>query len=295
MRKISDCQLRSYSSAFSRNVFSDIANFSDFSHLDWLISHYGDKLKNGASYMDYLAYIYSIMTRDYRNEYIFKNEIINQLLIKKYGTRNTIAFNEFKVGDSIVDFAMMNGESKAFEIKTTFDSPKRLEKQMKDYKRIFNKRYIVVDADECSYYRERIEDTTGIVALCIDGYKITMEEYRPAANNEEIDAKCIMKCLHTIEYKNIIVSYFGYLPKVNSFEMYDECENLLMQIPSVELNKLFINEVKKRQSVTPVLKSFPKEIRQIMLALNLSTAKQEVLLSNLNKQINKERPCIIRI
>lgn len=97
LEHISDDLLRSYSSAFARGVFSDIANFSDFSHLDNLHSRYNEPLRDDASYMDYVSYMYSIISKSYRCEYVFKNEIINQLLLKKYGTKNTIAFNEFKV------------------------------------------------------------------------------------------------------------------------------------------------------------------------------------------------------
>ena len=124
-------KLRSYSSAFSRSVFSSIIRFSDFTRLDWLSEQYDGELDD-CTYLTYLSYIYKTLSRFYRCEYVYKNEIINQLLLKKYGTKHTVAFNEFKVGDSIVDFAMMNGESKAFEIKTSLDSPRRLKKQMDD-------------------------------------------------------------------------------------------------------------------------------------------------------------------
>lgn len=292
---ICEDRLRSYSSAFSRSVFSDIANFADFTHLDWLISHYKEALNDSASYMDYLSYMYAAISKSYRCEYVFKNEIINQLLLKKYGTNHTVAFNEFRVGDSIVDLAMMNGESKAFEIKTTLDSPKRLDKQMNDYKKVFDKCYIVVDAEECEYYSGRVDDSIGIVSLsCVRG-RIVLEEYRPAKKHEIIDVSCLMKCLRTSEYKNIVISYFGKLPDVSCFEMYDSCLEQLTKIPSETLDCLFLAEVKKRKNATGRLKSFPKEIRQIMLALNLPQNKQDMLITNLNKPIKREYLCTTRI
>ena len=44
-------RLRSYSSVFSRSVFSDILSYSDFSQLDWLNGKYGEKLPEGCSYV----------------------------------------------------------------------------------------------------------------------------------------------------------------------------------------------------------------------------------------------------
>lgn len=292
---ISEERLRSYSSAFSRSVFSDIANFADFSHLDWLISRYSERLKDNASYMDYLSYMYAAISKSYRCEYVFKNEIINQLLLKKYGTKHTVAFNEFRVGDSIVDLAMMNGESKAFEIKTTLDSPKRLGKQMNDYKKVFDKCYIVVDAEECEYYSGCVDESTGIVSLSYVRGRVVLEEYRPAKKHETIDVCCLMKCLRTSEYRNIVKSYFGMLPDVSCFDMYEACQEQLTKIPNEILDTMFLAEVKKRKSATGRLKSFPKEIRQIILALNLPQNRQEMLITNLNKPINRENLCTTRI
>jgi len=292
---ISEDRLRSYSSAFSRCVFSDIANYADFSHLDWLISHYEEPPTDNVSYMDYLSYMYAVISKSYRCEYVFKNEIINQLLLKKYGTKHTVAFNEFRVGDSIVDLAMMNGESKAFEIKTTLDSPKRLDKQMKDYKKVFDKCYIVVDAAECEYYSNCVDESTGIISLSYVRGRNVLEEYRPAKKHEVIDVCCLMKCLRTSEYKNIVRSYFGTLPKVSCSDMYDACQKLLSKIPNEALNTMFLTEIKKRKSATGRLKSFPKEIRQIMLAMNLPQNRQEKLITNLNRPINREYLCTTRI
>lgn len=295
LRHISEERLRSYSSAFSRSVFSDIAIFSDFTHLDWLISHYEESLNVNSSYLDYLSYMYVALSKHYRCEYVYKNEIINQLLLKEYGTKHTIAFNEFRVGDSIVDLAMMNGESKAFEIKTTLDSPKRLSKQMNDYKKVFDKCYIVVDAKECEYYSRCVDDSTGIVSLSYVRGRIVLDEYRPAKKHDMINASCLMKCLRTSEYKNIIKSYFGMLPDVSCLKMYEVCQEMLAQIPNETLGTMFLAEVKKRKSATGRLKSFPKEIRQIMLALNLPQNRQEILITNLNKPINRESLCTTRI
>lgn len=292
---ISEEKMRSYSSAFSRSVFHDIAFFSDFTHLDWIISHYKESLSEDYSYMDYLSYMYSSISKFYRCEYVFKNEIINQLLLKKYGTKHTVVFNEFKVGNSIVDLAMMNGESRAFEIKTTLDGPKRLYKQMTDYKKVFNRCYIVVDVNECAYYADCIDDNTGIVSLSYVRGKFMLEEYKPAKKNEEIDVSCLMKCLRTSEYEDIVRTYFGKLPDVAQADMYESCSEQICMIPNEILNSMFLAEVKKRKNITGQLKLFPKEIRQIMLALNLPKNRQDILITNLNKPINQEQTCTTRI
>ena len=288
-------RLRSYSSVFSRRVFSDIINYSDFSHLNWLYTTYDHSLKGIESYYDYILYIYKFIAKCYRCEYIFKNEIINQLLLKKYGTKNTIAFNEFRIGNSIVDLAMMNGESKAFEIKTQFDTSRRLSKQMEDYKKVFNKCYIVVASEDIGYYENLIEPTTGIIELYYDRGRVKINEYRKAITNSELDSDILIRCLRVQEYKNIVFSYDGFLPNVYEYEMYDACRARIKQIPSAKLNDLFLYEIKKRKSMTSKLNEVPKELRQICLSLNLSEKERIELTNLLCNPINCSDLCISRI
>lgn len=125
-------RLRDFSSAFSRSAFVDILNYSDYSHFNWLASKY-DTLKC-ATYFELLKKSYSLISKHYRCEYVYKNELIKHLL-HEYGTRNSVYFSEFRVGNSIADMVMFNGESKVFEIKTEYDTPRRLDKQIEDYKR----------------------------------------------------------------------------------------------------------------------------------------------------------------
>ena len=51
--------MRSYSSAFSRRVFSDIINYGDFSHLNYLIESYSPKVKQDDTYLMLLKQLYN--------------------------------------------------------------------------------------------------------------------------------------------------------------------------------------------------------------------------------------------
>ena len=182
----------------------DIIRFNDFAHLSWVYKHYDNGNVRANSYLDYLRKLYKILVSDYRCEYVYKNEIIRELLVK-YGTKSTAVFNEFKVGNSIADIAFFNGESKAFEIKTDLDTPKRLEKQLSDYQRIFDKCYIVIPADRYEQYLDGLASEVGIITLSKQGKSIILEEKRPATKQESIDSNVLINCLRTEEYKRLII------------------------------------------------------------------------------------------
>lgn len=278
-------RLRSYSSIFSRRVFSDIIEYDDYTRLNTLFNRYDSSNDQFCSYFDYIKYIYRVIAKEYRCEYIYKNEIINKLLIKEYGTKNTVAINEFRVQNSIVDFALFNGESKAFEIKTEYDTKKRLEHQIDDYSKLFQKCYIVIPEELYQQYNDSVSENVGIIVLIRDKGRIKLSERKAATENRNIDPHVLMRSIRASEYRNIVTEYFGYLPNVSCFEMFDRCQEMIEKIPQQDLHTLFLQEIKKRANNTQLLKTFPSEIRQICLSLNLNQKQSDNLLKKLDRII----------
>lgn len=277
--------MRSYSSAFSRGAIMDIIRFNDFEHLLWVYNNYDSGVVRADSYLDYLKLVYRSLASNYRCEYVYKNEIIKKLL-SKYGVKSTAVFNEFKVGNSIADIAFFNGESKAFEIKTDLDTPKRLEKQIADYQRIFDKCYIVIPDDKYDQYREVVAPEIGIITLSKIGRVINLEEKRAAIKNDTIDVDALINIFRTDEYKRLIIEECGYLPSVLGHNMYGACRELMYGIPTHKLKSFFCEIVKGRKNNTALLKSTPSELRQLCLSLGLDERGIEILLLRLKTKIN---------
>ncbi len=292
-RNISMDKLRSYSSAFSRSVFFDIVEFGDFAHINWMLTQ-EENVDEFITYSDYFSYLYSWLKKEYQCEYFFKNEIISQYILKKLGTENSIIFNEFRVGESIVDLAMFNGESKAFEIKTNFDSPKRLLKQLDSYRRIFNKVYLIVSYDRLHQYLDIIPNCIGVLSLSVRRNRVIIDMIREAETSMNLDCEVLMRCLRTKEYRNIVQKFYQTLPKEDE-NFYTICLDALKAIPKQNLNQLFITEIKNRKSITNLLYDIPLEFRQVCLSLNLSLRKTEILINNLSRTINLKPICISRI
>ena len=277
-------RLRDLSSAFSRSAFIDVLNYNDYSHFNWLASRY-DILKC-TTYAELLKKSYSLISKYYRCEYVYKNELI-KLLLKKYGTKNSVYFSEFRVGNSIADMVMFNGESKAFEIKTEYDTPRRLDKQMDDYKCFFDKCYIIVPENRLDEYYDIVESTTGIITMNWDNGHIILKEVRHALRNEHFEPQALMSCLRTEEYKSIVLSLGESLEGVAGYDMYTYCCQVISKANPDELRVLFLHEVKKRKNNTALLRKYPMSIRQMMLSLNLSENKANKLLEQLNININQ--------
>ena len=271
-------QLRDYSSLFSRGeVIKWLKN--DFKSIDIKLDRYNSYNKNkGNSYLQVLRKTYKSLEKYYPNEYVLKNEFLNQWLIKELGTRNSIIFNEFRTGKAIADLAMFNGVSKAFEIKTILDKEYRLSNQIKEYKKIFNEVYIVVPNIFLNKYKN-YDDNLGLITYESSTKKF--ELIQKPKRNYDLDIDVLMEVLHTKEYVEIVKSYYEELPKMNSFNQFEICKELISGIPKIELNNIFIDSMKKRKRNNSFFKDIYQEFNQIFLSLNFEQKDRDKLMNNL--------------
>lgn len=270
-------QLRDYSSLFSRNeVLSWLKN--DFSSVNYKINRYDNHwLKsNKSTYLDYLRHVYSILAVNYPNEYIYKNEFLNEWLISELGENKSKIFSEFRVGNSIADLAMFNGHSKIFEIKTEMDTDARLPLQLENYKKAFNEVFLIIPDSKLSLY-EKYNTNIGLITFN-SAKQNSFSLHREATINFEIDAMSIMNILHTHEYKTIVNKHLGFLPEMTSFNQFNICSELINNMPKDELNKLFITEIKKRGQDNVLSSRYYKEFNQLFLALKMNRNERNQMI-----------------
>jgi hypothetical protein len=275
-------QSRQYAQAFGRSVYADILRWGDSEMLSFLCQ--ANKLDEDETYMDCLHRFYHNMKRYYRCEYVFKNEIIAELR-KHYAHRRSLVVNEFRVGNSIADLAFFNGESRAYEIKTSFDSPRRLEGQLNDYRRVFDKCYLVVEQGEIDSWTG-YDESMGIIAFC-HGPRggITMEEIRPARVNEHIDVDVLMTYLRAGEYETIAGQYAGAQLSESKYKHFEECKAILKSMDGKLLHDAFLETIEKRMNSFSLLEQTPYVLYQICLSMHLTARQLECITNSLNNRI----------
>ena len=269
-------QLRDFSTLFSR---SEVIRWQkgDFDSINIKLQRYNQIEQNkGFTYLKFLRLTYSILEKNYPNEYILKNEFLNKWLKSELGTKNSVLFNEFRVGKAIADLAMFNGVSKVFEIKTILDKEYRLSNQIQEYKKIFNEVYIIVPNIHLSKYLN-CDNTVGIISF--DSITKNFELIQKAKKQLNIDSSTLMEVLHTKEYLEISKAYFGQLPIMNAFNQFDICKELISNIPNKDLNKLFLDTMKKRKINNQFFNKTNNEFNQICLSMNLKKQERNNLIN----------------
>lgn len=192
-----------------------------------------------------ISEIYHFMDCEYRNEYFYKNTILNQLLIKKQDLHNTAALTELPIGTSKADFILINGRGKVYEIKTDLDNLLRLENQIKDYYKVFSYVYVVVGNKQLSHVKQFLKDKkVGIYELTTRGKVICRK--KALCNKDHLSYETMFQLLRKGEFESILLKHFHELPEVNSFHYYRECLKWLKDINIITLQKDVMQCLKER-------------------------------------------------
>lgn len=276
---------RSLSQIFTPANFKRVVKTEDYNTIGLRLKTHLQNYET-RNYSDLLEFAYKKLEIKYRSEYIYKNTLLNEKLLKTYGLQNTTVLNEFKISQSIADFVLLNGEVKIFEIKTDLDSFEKLSKQISDYQKFANKVYIVVSAKNSTKLLEIYTDSPiGIVQY--SGKKL--KTIKEADNNTAgFDYSTIFKTLRKQEYIEIIHDHFGYIPNVPNTQIFKECFELGKHIEIIEFQKLVYKKIKQRKLKCPEIldsEQIPSELKHICYTLNFSLNEYDKLFKFLNTTI----------
>lgn len=269
---------------FTKNWLSQLIAGKVNSNYEQVIDRYIDaplNKTNGEIILD----IYNLMNKKYRNEYIYKNEILNQILLKKHKPGQSTALSELQVGKAIADFAIINGKGVIYEIKTELDNLERLENQINEYYKAFTFVNIVTYSDNYEVVREKINcinPNVGILVMKRKNIKVMKDalEY-----TDKLEFETIFKMLRKKEFEDIIVSEYKLLPKVSQFDYYKECKNILSKIPVDVFQKKVLEKLKLRNiSAFDNINNIPHQLKFLCYSMNINNKENFLLRDFLSKK-----------
>ena len=263
---------------FTQNAFSDMIHFDDTSLFDAVINRYIDdpEDKNNGTL---ISEIYSYMSNEYRNEYFYQNTLLNKLLLGKHSVNTTTALTQIPISKSKADFILINGKAVVYEIKTALDTFERLNTQVRDYYKAFNHVCVVTSESQFEQACEILKDTNvGVYCLTAQETLSMAKRKEPIADNSQLDHTTIFKILHKAEFENIIIKYYGELPKTSQVFYYGECLRKFSEIPIVDAYTMFLKELKKRNKIEICnLNKIPYELKSLIYFLKPSVKDWETI------------------
>lgn len=277
--------LRSLSTIFTPSSFRRIICTGDTSQCRTKIRRHLPS--NGpASLSQALKRVYSVLERDYRNEYVFKNEILQELL-RNYSLRETRLLSEVRTGSSVADFLFLNGETRVFEIKTDLDGLEKLDKQIDDYRCVAEKIYIVSGERSLDRIRAKYGETKIGILTCGVKNRITVIK-EAESDSTHLSHERLFKLMRQSEYLSILSKRLGYKPTAPNTKLFRESLEAAKAIDSQEFQNLVREALKARALRCPqklLAASTPKSLKYVCHALDLSLGDYWMLSTALKSSI----------
>lgn len=174
----------------------------------------------------------SIMMKRYRNEYVFKNSLVDRIVFGRHNPRTASALLELRAGSSIADVVVLNGTSTAYEIKTDLDDFSRLLPQLRCYEQCFERVAVVTSPRLAARVLATVPKNVGVVALSDRG---GLSEVRaPASDIGRLSLAGLFGLLRRQEILNILRRTHGYEVDVLPAQLWQRTRDLFLHI-SVEV------------------------------------------------------------
>jgi len=192
-----------------------------------------------------LEITYNYLKENYRCEYVYKNEIANQILLKFHSDNSATLLKEVASCSSIADIVIINGNTVAYEIKTELDSFERLPSQIESYRMLYDYLYIVTHPKAVKTLSTKIDDGIGIMVLDTDGILKIVQE--ATLNKDMFNPINAVLTLRQSELVKAYEKYAGKMPVMGTGLVYNFCYKWYINLDKYDAQKIFSESLKFRK------------------------------------------------
>jgi len=272
--EIDDKYLPAIGRIFTPVVMDSIALNGHSAYLSEVCSNCGilQHIDSSMSLGQFFDFIYDIIFKKRRNEYIYKNAIANKILLGKHSLNTSHMLTEFRAGRCKADVVVVNGTSTVYEIKSELDSFNRLENQIQAYLKVFDHTNVITSVSKADKLKTLLPNAVGILALTNRNTITTVRKSK--SNKKNIDQGILFDSLRKTEYLKVVEKYFKTAPDVPNTVIYKECRKLFYKIPPEIAHDLTIKILKNRRK-TKILREFIKKAPSSLSAYAMTICNEK--------------------
>lgn len=221
-----------------------------------------------------------LLESHYRCEYVYKAAVVDRVVFGRHRPTTASVQPELMVGRSIVDLAVFNGTSTAYEIKTELDTDRRLKTQTSDYLSAFDKVFVVTHPDLANSYACVVDERVGVMALSERGQMRVVREARSDVTRIENDV--LFRMLRQDEYTTIVEQHFGPQGPLPSGLAFAHCKALFATLTTDTAHRGVVDAMRRRTTGPDTVRLaglLPPSLRLFGLSMRFSGKQRERLLS----------------
>ena len=272
---------------FSRPVLDDIARRGTAAHVAKHLSGLGVRpASRGAVVGDLFDASLAELSQSFRCEYVYKAAIANRIVFGRHSPRTSSMSIELGVAGSIIDVAVFNGTSTAYEVKTEYDSHRRLSTQTPAYLLAFDSVYVVTHPDLAQRYASLVDDRVGILCLTERG---SLREVRKSIRDiSRIEPRVVFRMLRRQEYLDAVHKHFGQQPPMPNGLVHQYYEKLFCLLTSGQAHDVLVSAMRARTTDSEMVQfvsAVPESLRVLAYETPLSRPMRQRLLDALAASI----------
>lgn len=255
---------------FQSGVLNDLVRkgYSAFFNEVVSVSGISKAIGKKTTLRDFLQTVYGHLCINYRNEYIYKNAIANNILLGTHSLNSSFMLTEFRVADCKADVVVINGTSNVYEIKSEFDSVERLNRQIAAYEKVFDMIHIITSPSQVKKVVDYVPGHIGIMSLSKRNSISTVRDAQ--SRKEQVSPENIFDSLRQPEYSAIIKEHYGYVPDVPNTQAFKVCRELFGKLPPEVAHDSMVKSLKKRGKCR-LLKEFIETSPECLRAYTLNS------------------------
>lgn len=271
---------------FSSTIFNEFGKHGESRTLKRIIREQGNSVAGflSESVADFYELVYGKLYDCYRNEYVFKNVMTNKLLLGRHSPKTSTMLSEFRVANSKADIVFVNGTSHAYEIKTEFDGLDRLDGQLTDYQKCFDKVSVVTSVRHVPALADVLHRSIGLLVLTRAGSLSSVRE--PESNLQFLRPDIIFDTLRKNEYVPAIRKFINMpsdIPNALEYQCYKDVFVSLSPAAAHEIMVTALRDRGRNSAFVTLLGEAPKSLKAATLSLRITEGSLGRLLRALQE------------
>ncbi|WP_451974114.1 sce7726 family protein [Azospirillum endophyticum] len=227
---------------------------------------------------------FSILRKgNYRSEYVYRAALTKKILMGTHSLKTATVLNEFRVGESKADIAILNGTATVYEIKSERDSLIRLEKQIESYRKVFPKVFVIAGGNHVDAILSLELPDVGVLRLSQRHQISTLRD--ATVCYAHICPIAIFESIRANEAKLILEQIGTPVPDVPNTALHFELRKLFEALSPEQAHLGMVRALKKtRNSMTlsNLVDKLPPSLRAAALSIPLRKADHERLIQAVN-------------
>jgi len=275
---------------FSTAILNEIVRFGESKTLKRIVREHSAAISNylDQTVADLYERAYAHLYDGYRNEYVFKNVMANSILLGRHSPNTSTMLSEFRVGGSKADIVFVNGTSQAYEIKTEFDGLDRLDGQLSDYQKCFDKVSVVTSARHLPALENSLDSKVGLFLLTRRGSISSIRE--PVSNVKNLRPDVMFDSLRMREYVPAI-NRLAEMPRdVPNALVYKQYKEVFANLAPEVAHDILVEALKNRgrnKAFVKLISSMPNSLKAAVLPLRVAGDSASRLLQLLREPASR--------